>query len=126
MSYNFRLEQLRPSDPCLAPAGSVKRGAGCPGIAVRPEPQTFLHNTCVTEVCYIWIEIWRVCRGPTFEDLVTIRTEASMQDVTVARLESTRVKTLLSPSFNVMYCVRVSLWTVEIFLEQHQREGGRG
>jgi hypothetical protein len=42
-----------------------------------------------------------ISRGPTFGDFVTIRTEASMQDITVARL-----------LLNVMYCVRVSLWTV--------------
>jgi hypothetical protein len=33
------------------------------------------------------------------EDFVTNRTEASMQDVTVARLQSTRVQTPLSPLF---------------------------
>ncbi len=38
-------------------------------------------------------------RGPTFGDFVTIRTEASMQDITVARLQSTRVQTPLSPLF---------------------------
>jgi hypothetical protein len=38
-------------------------------------------------------------RGPTFGDFVTIRTEASMQDVTVARLLSKRVQTPLTPSF---------------------------
>jgi hypothetical protein len=32
-------------------------------------------------------------RGPTYKDFVTVRTEASMQDVTVARLQSTRVQT---------------------------------
>jgi hypothetical protein len=59
-------------------------------------------------------------RGPTFGDFVTICTEGLMQDVTVARLKSTRVQTPLSPShFNVMYCVKVSLWTVKIFFAQH-------
>jgi hypothetical protein len=38
-------------------------------------------------------------RGPTFGDFVTVRTEASTQDVTVARLQSTRVQTPLSPLF---------------------------
>jgi hypothetical protein len=38
-------------------------------------------------------------RGPTFGDFVTILTEASMQDVTVTRLQSTRVQTLLSLLF---------------------------
>ncbi len=37
--------------------------------------------------------------GPTFGDFVTIRTEASMQDVTFAGLESTKVQTSLSPCF---------------------------
>jgi hypothetical protein len=40
-----------------------------------------------------------ISRGPTFGDFVTIRREASMQDVTVARLQSTRVETPLSPLF---------------------------
>ncbi len=53
-----------------------------------------------------------VSRVPTFGDFVT---ETSMQDVTVARLQSTRVETPLPPPLNVMYCVRVSLWTVKIF-----------
>ncbi len=38
-------------------------------------------------------------RGPTFGDFVTIRTEASMQDITVARPQSTRVQTSLTPLF---------------------------
>jgi hypothetical protein len=42
---------------------------------------------------------YTVSRGPTFGDFVTIRTEASMQDITVARLQSKRVQTPLSPSF---------------------------
>ncbi len=37
--------------------------------------------------------------GPTFGDFVTIRTEASMQNITVARLQSSRVQTPLSPLF---------------------------
>jgi hypothetical protein len=53
-------------------------------------------------------EMENISRGSTFGDHVTIRTEASMQDVTVARLQS-----------DVMYCVGVSLWTVKIFLAQH-------
>jgi hypothetical protein len=32
-------------------------------------------------------------------DFVVIRTEASMQDITIARRQSTRVQTPLSPSF---------------------------
>ncbi len=38
-------------------------------------------------------------RRPIFGDFVTIRTEASMQDITVARLQSTIVQTHLSTSF---------------------------
>jgi hypothetical protein len=48
--------------------------------------------------------------------------EGSMQDVTVARLQSKRVQTPLSPLYK-MYCVRVSLMKVKIFLAQHLREG---
>ncbi len=40
-----------------------------------------------------------ISRGLTFEDFVTICTEMSTQDVTVARLQSTRVQTPLSPLF---------------------------
>jgi hypothetical protein len=61
-------------------------------------------------------EMEDISRGPTFGDFVTIRTEASMQDVTFERLQSTRVQTpSLPPLLNVMYCVRVSLRTVKIF-----------
>jgi hypothetical protein len=45
-----------------------------------------------------------ISRGPTFRDFVTILTEAPMQDVMVARLQSTRVQT--PPLLNEMYCVR--------------------
>ncbi len=44
-------------------------------------------------------EMENISRGSTFGDFVTIRTEGSMEDVTVARLQSTRVQTPLSPSF---------------------------
>ncbi len=44
-------------------------------------------------------EMENISRGPTFGDFVTVRTEASMQDITVARLQSTRVQTPLSPYF---------------------------
>jgi hypothetical protein len=61
-----------------------------------------------------------ISRGPTFGDLVTIRTEASMQDVTVARLQSTRVQNPLSPLFESnVTSVRVSLLTVKIFIAQN-------
>jgi hypothetical protein len=52
------------------------------------------------EIHYIKAERWRmVSRGPTFGDfftMVTILTEGSMQNNAVARLQSTRVQTLLS------------------------------
>ncbi len=41
-------------------------------------------------------EMENISRGPIFGDVFTIRTEASMQDVIVARLQSTRVQTPLS------------------------------
>jgi hypothetical protein len=44
-------------------------------------------------------EMENISRGSGFGDFVTIRTEVSMQDVTVARLHSTRVQTPLSPPF---------------------------
>jgi hypothetical protein len=40
-----------------------------------------------------------ISKGSTFVDFVTICTERSMQDVTVARLQSTSVEILLSPLF---------------------------
>jgi hypothetical protein len=43
-------------------------------------------------------EIENKSRGPTLEDFVTILTEGSMQDVTVARLQSTGVQTPPPPS----------------------------
>jgi hypothetical protein len=55
--------------------------------------------------------------SPTFGDFVTILTEGSMQDNTVARLQNTDAP--LPLLFNVMYCVRISLRTVKIFLAQH-------
>jgi hypothetical protein len=44
-------------------------------------------------------EMENISRGPTFGDFVTICTEASMQGITVARLQSTRVQTPLYPFF---------------------------
>jgi len=41
-------------------------------------------------------EMENLSRGPTFGDFATIRTDAFMQDVTVARIQSTRVKNTLS------------------------------
>jgi hypothetical protein len=52
----------------------------------RPTLHTMLSGTVETTE--------NISRGPTFVDFVTIRTEASMLDVTVARLQ-----TPLSPLF---------------------------
>ncbi len=51
-------------------------------------------------------------RGPTFEDFVIILTEGSMQDNMVARLQSKRVQTPVSPLYlNVKYRTAwESLW----------------
>jgi hypothetical protein len=46
-------------------------------------------------------EMENVRRGPVFGDFVAICTEGSMQDVTVARLQSTRVQTPFSPLFHM-------------------------
>jgi hypothetical protein len=40
-----------------------------------------------------------ISRGPNFGDFVTIRTEGSMQDVSIAGIQSTRVQTSHYPSF---------------------------
>jgi hypothetical protein len=45
------------------------------------------------------IEMENIIRGPTFGHLFTFRTEGSMQDITVTRLQSTRAQTPLSSSF---------------------------
>ncbi len=42
-------------------------------------------------------EMENISRGPTFGDFATIHKERSMQDITVAGLQSTRVQTPLSP-----------------------------
>ena len=59
-------------------------------------------------------EMENISTGPTFADFVTVLTEGSMQDITVARVQEYRLPS--PPSFNVMYCVRLSLWTVKIFI----------
>ncbi len=60
-----------------------------------------LVTVLILKICWFLygsaIEMGHIGRGPTFGDFVTIRTEASMQDVSVARLQSTRVQTSLSP-----------------------------
>jgi hypothetical protein len=61
-----------------------------------------------------------ISRGPTFGDFVTIRIRTS-------QLQDHRVKEYRPPPpCNAPYYVRVSLWTVKIFLAQHKSEGGRG
>jgi hypothetical protein len=62
------------------------------------EPQSShqpYHNQC--QVSHTEMEY--ISRGRTFGYFVTIRTEASMLDITVARLQSTRVQTPFSPLF---------------------------
>ncbi len=56
-------------------------------------------------------EMENISRGPTFGDFVTIRTERSMQDGIVARLQSTRVQEykLPSPPFFKCNVLRESL-----------------
>jgi hypothetical protein len=44
-------------------------------------------------------EMENISRGPTFGDFVTILTEGSMQDNTIARLQSTRIQSSLSPLY---------------------------
>ncbi len=61
-------------------------------------------------------EMESIGRGPTFGDFVTISNRRVY--VMVARQQSIKVYPL-PPLLNVMYCVRVSLWTVKIFLPQH-------
>jgi hypothetical protein len=71
-------------------------------------------NNCFMFKCLMTSREMENLRGPTFEDFVSILTEGSRQDITVARLQSTRVQT--PPLLNVMNCVRVSLRTVKLFL----------
>jgi hypothetical protein len=54
---------------------------------------------CILYVYSVYREMENKSRGPTFGDFVTIRTEGSMQDISVARRQSTRVQTLLSSLF---------------------------
>jgi hypothetical protein len=78
-------------------------------------PFSILNDTALVNISMVLpIEMENIISGPTFRDFVAIRTEGSMQDITVARLQSTRVQTPLSPLFksNVPYCMRVSLCTV--------------
>jgi hypothetical protein len=46
-----------------------------------------------------------ISRGPIFGDFITTLTEGSIQDLTVARLESTKVQNPISPSIkcNVLH-----------------------
>jgi hypothetical protein len=74
-------------------------------------------NTPDKALYYTYVSRYFV--GPTFGDFVTIHTEGSMQDKTGARLQSTEYRLPSPPLLNVMYIVRVSLWTVKIFLAQN-------
>ncbi len=70
-----------------------------------------------TQFLFLPREMENISRGPTFKDFVTIRTEASMQDVTVARLQSKR---LPSPPSFIYNLLRESLSVdSQIFLAQH-------
>jgi hypothetical protein len=67
----------------------------------------------------IFVEMKNISRGSTFGDFVAIVRDGSMQDITIPRLLSTRIQSPLPPLLNVMYCVKVSLRKVKIFLAQH-------
>ncbi len=61
-----------------------------PHVAKHRLAQKHLHWNPYTR------EMENINSRPTFGDFVTIHTEASMQDIPVARLQSTRVQTPLS------------------------------
>ncbi len=69
------------------------------GIHVTPVKPAMVCPENSHKVRHIFVhrEMEIISRGPTFEDFVTIRTEWSMQDVTFARLKSTRLQTPLAP-----------------------------
>ncbi len=67
-------------------------------------------------------EMKNISRGPTYGDSVTILTEGSMQDITVARLQSTRVQTGSPPSINCNV-LRESLRTVKYILRNTKEKG---
>ncbi len=67
-------------------------------------------------------------RGPTFGDFVTLRTErdAGRHGCKITEYKSTEsTDSSLPPLLNVMYCVRISLWTVTIslFLRNTKEKG---
>jgi hypothetical protein len=66
-------------------------------------------------------EMENISRGPPLGNFVTIRTEGSMRNITIA---STEYKSTESPLLNVMYCVRVSLWIVNKYSLRNTREKG--
>ncbi len=96
------------SSPVCVSEGARQNSLG--SSALRRTWDTVQHYAAIREM-------ENISKGPTFGDFVTIHTEGSMQDNTVARLQSTRVQTPISP--HVMYWVIVSLWTVKIFPAQH-------
>ncbi len=80
---------------CLAPAAPTALPAYCKH-----------RGTVLPQMCAITAEMENISRGPTFGDFVTIRIEASMQDVPAARLgtEYKSTDSPLQPLLNVMYC----------------------
>jgi hypothetical protein len=108
-------------DPCsVFWAGARRRAspAGSSSPPGRPTPgECSLRSTrCNPE---------NVSRSPHLRGFCHYPHRRGDADSTVARLYS-KCKSRDSPvppRLNVMYCVRVSLRTVKIFLAQHQREG---
>ncbi len=86
----------------LVPAGSAISGSNKIGSASQ-------FNVSGSETMVGTGIRGNISRGPTFGDFVTIRKEASMQGVTVARLQSTRAQTPLSPPFFKCNLLRESL-----------------
>ncbi len=77
---------MRDADPALHPEG--------PGAVHQEGARLHIPGTVNRNR-----EMENISRGSTFGDFVTIRAEASMQDVTVARLQRTRVQTPISSLF---------------------------
>jgi hypothetical protein len=60
-----------------------------------------------------------ISRGPTFGDFVTIHTEVSMQDITVARLQSTVLRESLSVDSQNIPCATLKgrgSWVISVNL----------
>jgi hypothetical protein len=94
-----------PSTTAVAPAAG-----GAPHVRQVQTQSDSEQLRIVSVMLPVLREMENISRGSTFGDFVTIRTGGSMQNVTVVRLQSTRVQTLLSLLFkNVMYCVSLSV-----------------